>query len=305
MTASLKRLLGRAIDYAGLFPPAGLGMPEAVQDYRRHLDSENAWIVDSFVCNASRLSELASELRHHPGAVLDVSVVGSPLEGDAAARVRHDVIEMQESSNRGQMNIVAYEAKLNAPESRSSGIAALKKLPGLMGQPDLPIFAEVGWDEGLVDTMHEAASSIEDVAFKARTGGVKAEAFPSAEDLAGFISECAALEAPFKFTAGLHDPLRHHDESLGVARHGFANVVMASALAVTHDLSRREIQAVLETTEAGAFSFDETSASVSGHRLSDEDIEDFLGYFGGFGSCSVEEPIDGLRSLGWLEGGAA
>ncbi|MBS1713266.1 MAG: hypothetical protein JST30_02890 [Armatimonadetes bacterium] len=305
MTASLKRLLGRSIDYAGLFPPAGLGMSDAVKEYKRHLESENAWIVDSFVCNASRLAELASELKGHPGTVLEVSVVGSPLEGDAAARIRHDVIEMQESSNRGQMTLVAYEAKLTSPESRSSGLAALKKLPGLVGLPELPLYAEIGWDEGLVDTMHEAASSLEDVAFKARTGGVRAEAFPSSENLAGFISECAALEAPFKFTAGLHDPVRHPDPELGTDRHGFVNVMMAGALAVTQDLSRREIQSILDTEDAGAFSFDDTSARVAGRTLSERDIEDFLGVFGGFGSCSVEEPIDGLRALGWTEGGAA
>ena len=64
MSEALRSLLLGVIDYAGLFPPAQLSMQDAVTEYCGHLSQEDeCWIVDKFVCPASRLSELSIALQ--------------------------------------------------------------------------------------------------------------------------------------------------------------------------------------------------------------------------------------------------
>jgi hypothetical protein len=53
-----RALLARLIDHAPLFPPASLGLEEALEDHRQALASPHAWMVARFVCPASRLAEL-------------------------------------------------------------------------------------------------------------------------------------------------------------------------------------------------------------------------------------------------------
>jgi hypothetical protein len=65
MTDALRRLLGGVFDYAGLFPPAKLSMPETVENYLRYRAGEEGWLVDRFVCTSSRLEELRQELTKH------------------------------------------------------------------------------------------------------------------------------------------------------------------------------------------------------------------------------------------------
>ncbi|MBS1723981.1 MAG: hypothetical protein JSS66_13635 [Armatimonadetes bacterium] len=302
MRPSLSRLLDHPIDYAGLYPPAQLDMAAAVREYLEVTGSPDAWIVNRFVCSASRLGELAKELRGKTTSPIAVTVVGSPLEGDPSARVRHDGVEIQEARTRGLVQIEAYEVRIPEGEGREAALAALRKLPSLAQDQDIEVFVEPGWGEHMIDTMHDAADSVEDVGFKARTGGVTADAFPSSASLASFLSECAALEAPFKFTAGLHQPVRYYDEALGVYHHGFLNAMVAGALAVTADLSRREIEGILNIDKPADIHFGVDDIQVGDHWLESDEIDEFHEVFHGFGSCSVQEPLDGLRSLGLLEG---
>lgn len=54
--------LGGLIDYAGLFPPADLGMADAVAEYRAARAGAEAWMVERFLCPVGRLEELAAVL---------------------------------------------------------------------------------------------------------------------------------------------------------------------------------------------------------------------------------------------------
>ena len=54
---SVRTLLGGAIDYAGLFPPAGLSMPEAVINYATYRNSNYSWMLGRFVVPVGRLEE--------------------------------------------------------------------------------------------------------------------------------------------------------------------------------------------------------------------------------------------------------
>lgn len=49
ITGSLKALLANLIDYAGLYPPASLPLPQVIDNYRRYLGSEDAWMLNRLV----------------------------------------------------------------------------------------------------------------------------------------------------------------------------------------------------------------------------------------------------------------
>jgi hypothetical protein len=74
-----RALLERLIDHAALFPPASMTMEEALAEDRAARASEYAWMLDRFVCPASKLAAL-------DGLDAPVSVVADgPVESRAAA----------------------------------------------------------------------------------------------------------------------------------------------------------------------------------------------------------------------------
>jgi len=59
---SLRVLLDSMIDYAGLYPPASLSMPDAVRKYESYRESEQAWMLGRFVVPAVQLGEVPIEI---------------------------------------------------------------------------------------------------------------------------------------------------------------------------------------------------------------------------------------------------
>ena len=54
---AIRTLLWKAIDYAGVFPPAGLPMADAVRNYARYMGSADVWALGTFVLPLERLQE--------------------------------------------------------------------------------------------------------------------------------------------------------------------------------------------------------------------------------------------------------
>src|SRR5262245_52201803 len=106
MKASLRALLSGVIDYAGLFPPAKLPMTEAVANYLRYRESEEAWMLGRFVCPAARLKEIPEGVR------LTVSATGRGGDSVASfpAGIEADLAEIRASS----LSVEVLEAKLPA-----------------------------------------------------------------------------------------------------------------------------------------------------------------------------------------------
>ena len=118
---------------------------------------------------------------------------------------------------------------------------------------------------------------------KVRCGGA---AIPSVPGLAEFIQACGRLEVPFKATAGLHQPLRHGDE------HGFLNLLAA----VVFD----DEEAALEEEDPDAFALTGETFEWRDRSAGAADVARARELFVSFGSCSAQEPIDGLVALGLL-----
>jgi len=121
---------------------------------------------------------------------------------------------------------------------------------------------------------------------KVRCGGATTPRIP---DLAEFVAACRRLSVPFKATAGLHHPLRAGDE------HGFLNLLAAAVFGDEEDALAEEDASAFEVT-AEAFRWRKREAAA------DEIARVRNELFVSFGSCSAQEPIDGLRMLGLLPG---
>lgn len=99
MTAqSIRVLLDRLIDYAGLFPPAALSMQDAVRNYARYRDGAHAWALGKFVVPAARAKEVPAEF---PLSVLGIDEVKADELDGAAADAFVEGVDLDEIKRRG------------------------------------------------------------------------------------------------------------------------------------------------------------------------------------------------------------
>jgi hypothetical protein len=107
MTASLRALLANLIDYAGLYPPAGLPLAAVADNYERYRTSSDSWILNRLVLPRAKLGEL----QLHPGWRVTLLVDQEP--GPLAAQV-----ETLETKGTRALSLPTYcEAPLTQIES--------------------------------------------------------------------------------------------------------------------------------------------------------------------------------------------
>jgi hypothetical protein len=58
IATSLRALLTHLIDYAGLYPPAGLALPAVAENYSRYLTSAESWMLNRLVLPQAKLNEV-------------------------------------------------------------------------------------------------------------------------------------------------------------------------------------------------------------------------------------------------------
>ena len=141
---------------------------------------------------------------------------------------------------------------------------------------------------------------------KVRTGGVAADAFPTADQLAGFLIACRGHGVTFKATAGLHHamrgsyPLTYAHASEHGTMFGFLNVFLA-ALFVADGLDAMDARALLEERDASRFAFSPSGVTWRGRTVPAEAIGRARTLAAtSFGSCSFEEPVADIAALGLL-----
>lgn len=279
---SMRALLGHAIDYAGLFPPASLDLEHSLDNYAAYRSGKDAWALGSQILPVSALMDF--EMRSGTGNVPVSVVLGPQPEQD-----------LQDIARRS-MQYQLFECRL----SDAGRIAPImKEVPA-----NARIFFEVDArtsSPDILSVIHETGASA-----KIRTGGIVESAIPSPRDVTRFVAECARLRLPFKATAGLHHPLRNQygltyekNPPIGTM-HGFLNVIFAAALLYL-GASTSDACAVLEETDLLAFSVSSDSLRWHGCEVTAEQmLEVRKHFFTGFGSCSFVEPIEQSRALGWI-----
>ena len=310
LAPSVRAAFGALVDYAGLFPPAKLGMADAVAEYDAARRGPHAWMLGRFIVPASRLPELIEAAAGREAFAL--SGIGD-AETDprrwfgSAQRSLGDVAGYRLSESR--VRIEALEAALPPLLSqRDTYDATLGQFAGLLaraGLRDLEVYAEWPRDERWHDLLPSAmtAAARSRLGAKIRCGGLNADAYPGVADVAAFLDAAATEHVAFKATAGLHHPVRHFNAQAGVTMHGFLNVLAAAALA--HRVSRETLEQIVAEEDPAAFSFDDASMTWRDDRVALDELtaarrDDFVAY----GSCSFSEPVDDLAALAILPRGA-
>ena len=116
------------------------------------------------------------------------------------------------------------------------------------------------------------------------------------------IERCCEAQIPLKFTAGLHHPVRNYDPGVRCHMHGFLNVFVAGVLSHALGLDIHDIRGVLDEIDPRQFTFTEDSLGWSEAAAAIDEVElARRSRVISFGSCSFDEPREGLKDLGLLE----
>ena len=294
---SIRILLGGAIDYAGLFPPASLGMSATVHNYAKYFAGKHASWLGHLIVPVRRLGEFedaASDLlpRGNPVYPWRLSATSS---GDLIADLEK-IVEFNRyhasSENAGAVVVDTFELKI---ESLANIQHAMYLIPRtLTTYFEIPITTD---PVALIEAICLARARA-----KVRTGGTTLDAFPARDDLARFIRVCAEKRVPFKATAGLHHawggsyPLTYEKDSAAGPMYGFLNVFLATAFA-RFDFAEEDLQELLAES-AAAFSFDEEGVQWRRQRLTVDQLKlTRQQIVAAFGSCSFEEPLNELQAM--------
>lgn len=274
-------LLRGLLDDAAVFPPGNASLVEAVTAHRRHRAAWYADLIGPLLAPAEGAAELARIVADDDD-LLEIGLVGdaAALPGALAVLTGRVRVRQLESpvAKRGQDPLPGLAAFLD-----------LVATTGLTGYAEVPLT----WGLlGALDAIAQARADGVAVAPKFRTGGLAAELFPTPVELAAVICACRDRSLPFKLTAGLHWAIRHTDPETGLVHHGFLNVLVASALAAD-GTEAADLAATLASVDSLPI-VEGTRARLRGERP----------LWIGYGSCSIDEPLADLATLGLLRGPA-
>ncbi len=299
--------MSRIIDYAGMYPPANLPLEEAFQNFLNYRDLPESWILARFVVPAQRLTHLTPLLPAAPDGLTFTTLGRSGASADEfLASLKLDLADIQSFRETHSAGVVVDMFETALPSSVLTDAAQthdlLKSASDLLNKNGITVFFEAPFGEGWqlrAENLLHALRKLKDrhVGFKLRMGGVTADAFPSAKQAAWAIASVRDAGVPLKCTAGLHHPIRHYNESVQTHMHGFLNVFGAGILAAAHGLSQAHIQSILEDQNPGDFVFDEHGFAWKDLRVATSQIEQGRLFAVSFGSCSFDEPREGLRNL--------
>ncbi|MGE0433312.1 MAG: hypothetical protein AB7K09_04780 [Planctomycetota bacterium] len=324
--ASLTAFLYKLIDYAGLFPPAKLDLDPALRNYAAYRTSSESWMLGRFIIPSKRLAELApfhDEL-FTQGEPWEFSILGrggdttdaflAGLDADLAAiadfRARHGE----------RVTAEVLEVKLPADVTSAADAASVTRVldsiaeridasgpPSLTPFLELPLAGNTTWRRDL-QTLVPALAAHEKqcvgrpryrpAGLKLRCGGVEAAAFPTPDQIAAAIGIARGAGVKLKCTAGLHHPVRHHNDSVQTKMHGFLNVFGAGILAAAGNVPESTLLEIISDETAADFQFDDAGFGWRGQlRVPASAVEAGRTFITSYGSCSFDEPRDDLRAL--------
>lgn len=295
---SARLLTAGLIDYAGLFPPAELGMAEAVRNYAAYLGSQDAEMLGRFVIPAARLPEFED-------AAADLLPRGAgsgpwKLAVLLGEEFSEEIPRILKFNCSHWVDSPSGHAVIDVVETKAKGAGTIHRLKAALPQfyqafIEVPVSQDLG---KLLDATRAANFSA-----KIRTGGVEAAAFPAAAAILIFMEACKARGLAFKATAGLHHivcstyPLTYAADSASAPMFGFLNV-FAAAVFLFGGSSPADALEIIEESDPGAFAFSEQGMVWRGVDVSNAQIQRARSEFAiSFGSCSFTEPVQELARL--------
>lgn len=294
---ALRNLLQNLFDYAGLFPPAELDLPDAVRNFADYRTGAMAWALGRLVVPIDRLAAFETHAARYlphglPGNPWRLSVLASQAPEGDGARIERFNQRHAASGESGAVIVDAWELRF-APDLDLPRV--LRQLPpGVRAYVELPLDDEL--DARIAELGRLGARA------KVRTGGTTPAMFPEPAELLRFLRSCVAAGVAFKATAGLHHPLRathpltYAPDSPTGRMFGFLNVLLATTLLVAGG-SPDDALELLEEIDPAALRFHDRGVTWRTHTLGPEAIEDARRALIGIGSCSFAEPIADLKEM--------
>jgi hypothetical protein len=308
MTPTLIAFMDGLIDYAGLFPPARLGMKQATETFLRHLDGDFEWILGCFICPVSRLGEFSehrSVLEKH--APIQVSVLGTPQDegDDFLKQAVRDAESVTKFEDEGWARCSQFEVKWPHGLMTADAIRSYSDRLTDSGCVFEHLFFEIrrteSWHADVIKMATELARAGEGFGFKIRTGGLTADLYPSPKEIAQAMHACRDAGVPFKATAGLHHPIRHTQPGEKLIQHGFVNVFGAAAFAHGAALQVDDLELVIDDRELTDFAFGIDGFTWRQYSVGIQAVRDARSKLGfSYGSCNFDEPLEDLASAGLL-----
>jgi hypothetical protein len=292
-------LLDGLVDFAGLFPPASLSMPDAVKQYAKARGGDAGWMLGRFVCPVAQLESFGAVaeplLPRDAGAIpWRLSAIGT---GDHAADAA--AIAVINESHRWSWD--ECSAIVDTVETRASSVAEIEQIDRAFGA-QATVYVELAPDAELAPLL--AALARTGRRAKLRTGGVVSEAFPSADVIVNFIDGCVEAGVPFKATAGLHHAMCGHyaltyaADSDSAPMYGYLNIALTVALRLAN-APRDVLLEALRETDRASIRFSDESLRWRSHTFDRTRIAHMREHvFTSFGSCSFAEPVSEGRAMG-------
>lgn len=281
-------VLAGLVDYAGLFPPAGLGMAETVTSFATYQAGPDAWALARLVIPVGRLREFEAALESLPepvrlGARFPISaLLGPDPVADLAA-----VCTFNERHVHGGPRVESLEARVTAAEQ----VARL----GALVPEGLDLFCELPLEADLARLAEQVR--LAGAAAKVRTGGVTPGEIPAPEAVLGFLAACACEGIACKATAGLHHALRG-DQALTYAHgspravlFGYLNLVLAAAV-LWQERPLEEAHRLLLATRDAPPVLTADGITWAGVTMGTAEVTQArVEFFRSIGSCSFIEPL--------------
>ncbi|MCG7300555.1 hypothetical protein MHJ85_04685 [Brevibacterium ravenspurgense] len=262
------QMFAHFIDDAAIFPPGLAPLDEAVAGHLkvRTLPADKA--IGSFVLTADKLAE------------------ASALAGDqriefSAVVASAEIAEVDSAELGPNASIAAVELRVDESDPQASITAAAAHVKE---HPQRAVWLELPHALVTVDNLTEMRNA--GVGLKFRTGGVRKELYPSAEQLLDVLERAVQTQIPFKLTAGLHRAMRY-SETVGGEVHdhfGFLNIA-AAVVELKSGAGRSAAAEILESDDPQA---------VAATALRDPSWRE---NFSSFGSCSFGVGLGTLNEL--------
>jgi hypothetical protein len=264
---------------AAIFPPGDLPLPEAVAAHVARREEWYADLVGPLVVKDVDVPQVS--------APLAVSVV---LTGGAGAVVGAATVCAKAPTVLAGLEIaLADPDDLPGNARRVAAAVEAARGEGVLDE-EVPVYVELG-PAVATGSWLAAADVVAESGFrlKFRTGGLSADAFPSAHNLAQWIDAALDRETPFKCTAGLHHAVRHTARDTGFDNNGFLNVLVATHL-LFDGAPVADAVSTLEERDPATLVAQAKELDLAGARR----------WFTSYGSCSIADPLADLVAFGFL-----
>lgn len=299
--ASVRALLTRSIDYAGMFPPCSLDLAPAVKNQAEYVRSPDSWMLSAFVLPIAKFGEAAGLLaqfdKHHQ---CRISALG--VKTEHAENFLKELKQTAETirSFQKEHSGLAPVAQLEMPLPQDVDVKGLNEAAAILADLNLQAFWEAPVESAEKAIALLARAKLPAFGYKLRTGGVTADVFPSSVQIARAILASTKHHVPMKFTAGLHHPVRQFRDEVKTEMHGFLNVLGAGVLSAEHHWDEAQTVDMLEDQRPQSFEFHDTVFAWRDWEITLDRIKARRKFVTSFGSCSFNEPREDLQALKFL-----